>query len=1089
MKSFKQFKESALSLILVSIMISTLFLGFTAYNFQGNQSYSTDNQIRDDQDAMPFSENGPHSADPAKTDWWNSSYRYRVEVNFTEDGYANRTNEPVNVFVQFDQGECHKDTIRAVYNNTDEIPYQMWNISMYSGDTYIKYATLTFLAEVRKSNTIQYFIYYSDTNENGNILNPKEKYIDQSALSTDFDGTTLSIDTSEFNVKLKEGRGVYNFTNKENSINYHTNNSLSPWIKNGPVDLEHTQPDNDDGWIKDWLVVGPFDYPGGGSNSWPDSTTTDFHIDLNKNFIEGDYATGGTLDSQYLDPSKQWEKLPDSDVHGDGRIDFDGYYDENDYVAAYAQVYLRSPEDLASDEVDLWIGSDDECAVFRDGEKIHVNPNTRDASQDQDKIEDVSFDADRWYRYTIEVTDHTGGWDFYFRFKDEAGNPITNFDIAMNPPVPKITSISEASDSNKVNGPIFSQYRIAWEDSGDMEIRDTITVYDDYNLWKTERKLFWKEHQQNTSFSLLNTFYNNTQNDYLDDYFYDYNYTSSEDLPTPPSAVENYALASDTDSSNSNTTIGIFLSDIKKGSSMEFSSLGWGVSYDENEKVINFSPGNGTDLDNQGSHYDESIENSHYYIKITYWEYIDSLDYKIDNERDKANKTFSGIYDALKNPLAKQKDEKESSFFDLTVEALDHDERPARDVNVTIYNSTYDQAEDKQLTDESGEVSFERLANGTYYLNFSITDETNGEFFVKENVKVILNETKDITVENLNLTSMLLEFSTEDSEDPETISGAQVEFFFINSSGDIDYPIQTLNSDSNGEVNFMWKNISQTTGNISTKVSVLGEEKRIQIKDSGEDPVTRLNFTFQSRRTENVSVRMSSYETFLNRTTPEEVPVNDKFKNEVLDYEVWYHWKNDTGEVFNISDATVNYEVRDSKTEDLKTSGSLDDAGKEGFYNLSLNTSIDDLNAERTYQLTISAQKGGYEAKELTTPFTLKEIWTNLTADETDIKVSWANNFTVRVYYNDTLNDDIGLTGAGVTYNIPGVISGDLIEESTAGWYNLTLNSTDLEETGKYTIYIYAYKENYAIQDTEVDINVTDISTELEINPSKIEEI
>jgi len=120
-------------------------------------------------------------------------------------------------------------------------------------------------------------------------------------------------------------------------------------------------------------------------------------------------------------------------------------------------------------------------------------------------------------------------------------------------------------------------------------------------------------------------------------------------------------------------------------------------------------------------------------------------------------------------------------------------------------------------------------------------------------------------------------------------------------------------------------------------------------------------------------------------------------------------------------------------------------------------------------------------------------MWTNLTEvyDRNYIEVPWNDNITLRVYYNDTLNGDIGLNESDVTYSaaIPGkpALYGNFVEDTIYGWYNLTLNSTDFYSRGVFILSIIAYKLNYELQEIQITINITQIHTSLISNVSMID--
>ncbi len=1008
--------------------------------------------------------------------WWNASYRYRLEVVFEEPGYSNRTNEPVDVYLTFDNGKCHKNTVRVVENNIYEISYQIWNETMWDS-TYIKSATLTFLATVLKDENASYLVYYSDQDNNGAILNPNQKYIDNSGFSSNLQGTQLNITTTEFSLNLEDGKGVYEFSKA--GTNFHKENSLSPWIKNGNLDYHIYYPDPvEGGAITSWLVLGSFTYF---NPDWNNViTASKYHFDVTKQYIAGDHATGGDAVG-FLDESKDWRfkefKGQYTYTTNNGFMDLNAYFqsigEANEYRCGYASAYIMSPVTL--NNAYLKVGSDDGIRIWRDGVKIHDNHVLRGPQPDREAIGPMTFEAGRWYYFIVLVEENTGNWGFNFRFSNNSNlygsspqndpNGITNLKIAMRPPLPTITSISEVQ-----KGPIFSQYDLTWEDSVDMKTLDRITIYNNYTLWKTERTLWWADDQVNSSFSVLNTLYDISSGSF-NNILADNQINSLSDI----TSVENYTVVYDTGSPY--TALGIFMTNKQPGNAfMNLNKLLGDIHGNATE--VNFRPGTETDLINNGPHTWPGDQD--YNVEIIYWELLD------ENFGTDANKAVLKSNDTsypLKNPLTNIKNQEESSFFDLTIITKDRDGFTVEDVKVYLYNSTG--FVDNQSTNSEGSTTFIRLPKENYTLNFTFSKPGFSEFFVKTNINVTLNESKNIIVDDLSLTSLDIELIREASTDK--IAGAEVQFWFINSSGVIEYQIGNEISDSNGKVLFVWKNISQTEGNISVSVNLLGAPRLLNLTSN------YLNYTFENRINTTIRVQINQYETGLNRISPIGTTINDKFKGESIYLEYWYYY-NQSGTTYNITGASVRYSIKNTITQEVKGTGLFDpDVYPIGFYNLTIDTDNPILNLKAggiTYLIEITAQKAGYTIKTDAISLTLKEILTNLTAttESLNINIPWYSNFTARVYYNDTING-FGLNGSTVTYSVPGKISGSFKEETTAGWYNLTLNSSVFIQKGDYIMSIRAFKQNYIFQEIFINITITQIATNLYANVSRIDKI
>ncbi|MFX1487113.1 MAG: hypothetical protein ACFFBS_08495, partial [Promethearchaeota archaeon] len=94
--------------------------------------------------------------DPALYSEWD----YRIRVSVTEPDSVNRTNEPVNVYLEFPSGFAREKNIHVkFYNGTwYPVPYQVWNTT---GTPYLTSCTITFLSNITKGNTVYYYVYFT----------------------------------------------------------------------------------------------------------------------------------------------------------------------------------------------------------------------------------------------------------------------------------------------------------------------------------------------------------------------------------------------------------------------------------------------------------------------------------------------------------------------------------------------------------------------------------------------------------------------------------------------------------------------------------------------------------------------------------------------------------------------------------------------------------------------------------------------------------------------------------------------------------------------------------------------------------------
>ncbi|MBD3207924.1 MAG: hypothetical protein GF370_00510, partial [Candidatus Nealsonbacteria bacterium] len=153
------------------------------------------------------------------------------------------------------------------------------------------------------------------------------------------------------------------------------------------------------GFIRHWLLIGPFDNPG-----HPDCVgyDTDYIDELNVRPRAGETVGGET-----------WFDYTSS---GDF-INFDNIFSPNEYVVSYAFAYIYSASEK---DVQLRLGSDDGVKAFLNGAVVHDNHVHRGASTDQDI---VNIHLNQGINHLlIKVDEGWGGWGFYARITDASGN-------------------------------------------------------------------------------------------------------------------------------------------------------------------------------------------------------------------------------------------------------------------------------------------------------------------------------------------------------------------------------------------------------------------------------------------------------------------------------------------------------------------------------------------------------------------------------------------------------------------------------------------------------------------------------------------
>jgi D-arabinan exo alpha-(1,3)/(1,5)-arabinofuranosidase (non-reducing end) len=101
---------------------------------------------------------------------------------------------------------------------------------------------------------------------------------------------------------------------------------------------------------------------------------------------------------------------------GSGYVRLDDLIRPNEQAIAYGLSYVLSP---AERDATLLLGSDDGVRVWINGQLVHTNPIYRAAEPDLDRVS-VRLKAG-WNKVLIKVLQGAGGWGFYVRFADPAG--------------------------------------------------------------------------------------------------------------------------------------------------------------------------------------------------------------------------------------------------------------------------------------------------------------------------------------------------------------------------------------------------------------------------------------------------------------------------------------------------------------------------------------------------------------------------------------------------------------------------------------------------------------------------------------------
>ncbi len=166
------------------------------------------------------------------------------------------------------------------------------------------------------------------------------------------------------------------------------------------VGLDYLLPRPRRQFVRDWLLIGPFDTAAqddgatGLLTPWPPEREID---------LATTYAGKGGV-------SARWQHVQADSV---GYIDMNRLLEPNDYAAAYALTYVHSPR---SQTVTVYLGSDDGVRLWVNDVLVHHNAAQRPAAPDQDRIS-VQL-RQGWNKLLVKVVEVLGAWGFYLRIPD-----------------------------------------------------------------------------------------------------------------------------------------------------------------------------------------------------------------------------------------------------------------------------------------------------------------------------------------------------------------------------------------------------------------------------------------------------------------------------------------------------------------------------------------------------------------------------------------------------------------------------------------------------------------------------------------------
>ena len=187
----------------------------------------------------------------------------------------------------------------------------------------------------------------------------------------------------------------------------------------GMVRAEDTPKPDDEGFIRDWLVLAAFPTPDGQTGAEA-LTKQQVPNEAKLKPKEGDKVKVG--DKEYT-----WKKHK-SESH---LLDVNGFLgQQTEDSVAYAVCYLVTEEKMPN--LTLKTGSDDQAKVYLNGKEVWKNEEDRAADKDQDSTPNLTL-AKGYNTIVFKIVNGKADWAGCLRFTDKEGNPVKNFKVVLKP--------------------------------------------------------------------------------------------------------------------------------------------------------------------------------------------------------------------------------------------------------------------------------------------------------------------------------------------------------------------------------------------------------------------------------------------------------------------------------------------------------------------------------------------------------------------------------------------------------------------------------------------------------------------------------
>jgi len=371
-----------------------------------------------------------------------------------------------------------------------------------------------------------------------------------------------------------------------------------------------------------------------------------------------------------------------------------------------------------------------------------------------------------------------------------------------------------------------------------------------------------------------------------------------------------------------------------------------------------------------------------------------------------------------------------------------------------LYNATSGVNVMNATTDDSGNATFHRVHEGSYWIETWFEADINGYKLIENNTMITnLDEDTSITI-NVNIAKL-----TTHIVDVQGHNLANANVTLNNTGGGVNC---TKIANLTG-----WAEFYTLSGDYNLTIYYDGKERKTNINN----PISLQGIQTLEVKCTDVNVAPTTLEanaTYLSRIWGQELTIS-----------VWF---NDTssGEpiVVNSSDGYINYTVYDSDNNAI-LSDNLTRVNPPGYYVFTLQT--DELVGGKVYTIRITGYNGskyekGYDdvildlAKNNPTP----------AYSVTPSQIYWNNgNITVNVTFYDTIHEwYVNGSTCLVKLDIPDTTHQNVTLTDTNGVYLYVFNSSTIS-SGTYTITVTFTSQNYTTKTLNLNLVVNPVPTNL----------